>query len=153
MRGGESGFPCLVLRTSSTGRSALLLADIDRCADRERQPDHLHLLASIVKWARGPKPTFEAVTSGDVSLDVYTQGDRVIVHLSNEIATSTMPARQARVIKSAPVEFSLALRGARVATAHARVASSAIDTSQSSDRLTVRVEAIDDHQVVVVDYE
>jgi hypothetical protein len=153
MRQPDSGLPALVVGESKSGaRSAMLLADVDRCADRERQPDHVEMLANLVRWAIGDAPSVAVETDGGVSVDVYAQDDRTIVHLANTVATFAMPARQHKVVPVGPVTVSLPTPPGSVARAELRVAGTPVETRAAGSRTEIRVARIEAHEVLVVEW-
>lgn len=89
MRVSQTELPAVVLTNSgNSGRVAYVAADIDRCYDRDRQPDHGDLLANLVRWtARGNIP-ISVEGPGLVDCHLYEQTESLILHLVNLTGTT-----------------------------------------------------------------
>jgi hypothetical protein len=153
MREPRTTIPALVLRAlSGRGRVAYLPADVDRCFGRDRVPDHAQLIANVVRWAsRRPMPL---VVEGPGLLDchLYRQRDRLVLHVVNltnpaafrPYATDLYPVGPLRVRVEKPSDLT-PVRARRL------VAGGESPCAIEGDWITLRLEPILDHEVVVLE--
>ena len=106
MREPSSDTPALVLPgvADGAGRVAYLAGDLDRCAGRDDQPDHLALLANIVRWAAGDAAPLEVTGPGLLDCNLYDQRGTRILHLGNVGTTSAVPGRQSDIVPVGPLQ-------------------------------------------------
>lgn len=154
MRHSSTRIPGLVVRESESGtKVAMLAADLDRCTARDHQPDHMRIIANLVRWAIGDKPVLLVESEGRISCNVYEQDLRQIVHLGNTTTTSETPARQNRLIPLGPIRVRLPLRGSNAPEwVSLRVSGREVPTSVDAHYLDFVVERLLDHEVAVVDW-
>lgn len=154
MRDTDSATPAIVVGERPEGRTAMVLADIDRVADREQQPDARRLLAGIVRWAIGDDPRVVAETPGGVAVNAYAQPGRTIVHLTNTLATTSIAARQDRVYPVGPVTVQVAKpdAGAVARAAQLRVAGGATVAEDLGATVSVTVDSVGVHEVIVIEW-
>ena len=148
--------PALYLKegASGAGRVAYVPADLDRLAWHYNQPDHLELIAALVRWLGGSPEVVAPVRvegPGFVDVHAYTQsagGERVIVHLVNLTHTNTWkgPVDELNPIGAQRVTIDLPT-GRRAASARLLVA----DQGAALDGATVIVPSVLDHEVLVVE--
>jgi hypothetical protein len=144
-------------RTSKTlhsGRVAYLPTDLDRTAWHHNQPDHLSLIASVVRWLGGPDEAVYPVRvegPGLVDVHAYRQvdpagGERVIVHLVNLTHANTWkgPVDELNPVGEQRVTLHLR-RGQVLASARLLVA----ETNAQVNGATAIVPSILDHEVLV----
>lgn len=154
MRTPETSVPALVVSDRGTSRTAMILADLDRCGDRDQQPDARALLAQVVRWAIGDHTKVSAETPGGVAVNAYAQPQRTIVHLTNSLATTTLAARQDQVYPVGPIEVRITKPGSASAVKDAtlRVAEAAARTRDDGDTILVTVDPVKAHEVLVIDW-
>ena len=150
----ETDIPAVVAGERGGARTAMVLADLDRCADRDQQPDARHLLAQVVRWAIGEDSKVGARTPGGIAVNAYAQPGRTIVHLTNTLATTTLAARQAQVYPVGPVEVRVAKPEASstVKGVSLRVAETQGEAAADGDGVLIRVDAVEVHEVLVIDW-
>jgi hypothetical protein len=84
MREPRTHIPGLILNNSAqTGRTAFLIADLDRRFASDGLPDHGQLLANLVRWAAQDRFPFRVQGPGVIDCRLYRQANRFILHLVN----------------------------------------------------------------------
>jgi hypothetical protein len=152
MRQPSTDIPGLVVSTRGRGRVAYLPADLDRRYAAEHLPDHARLLANTVRWAAGGNLPLEVKGTGLVDCHLYEQPGRVILHLVNLTSEATWRAPLDELIRVGP--FDVAVRvpaSVRGGTARLLVAAKTTKAALSNGRTAFRVDAIDDHEVIVIE--
>lgn len=154
MRTPETSVPALVVSDRGTSRTAMILADLDRCGDRDQQPDARALLAQVVRWAIGDRGKISADTPGGVAVNAYAQPGRTIVHLTNSLATTSLAARQDHVYPVGPIEVEIAKpeTTSTVKDATLRVAETGAHAKDAGDTIRITVDVVKAHEVVVIDW-
>jgi hypothetical protein len=151
MREPRTAIPALVLR-AGRGRVAYLPADVDRCFGRDRIPDHGRLIANLVRWAsRRPMPV-EVEGPGLLDVSLYRQPGRLVLHVVNltnpaafrPYATDLYPAGPLRVRVARPSDLT-------PARARRLVAGGESPCAIEGDWITLRLEQILDHEVVILE--
>ncbi|WP_147917217.1 alpha-amylase family protein [Ruania zhangjianzhongii] len=150
----ETDIPALVVSDRGDARTAMVLADLDRCADRDQQPDARELLAQVVRWAIGSGSKVSAQTPGGVAVNAYAQPGRTIVHLTNSLATTTLAARQDQVYPVGPIEVRVAKpEGASAVRAVTlRVAEAQADAVDDGAAIRISLDTVGAHEVLVIDW-
>ena len=145
MRQPKTDIPGLVLSTRGKSRIAYMPADLDRRYTREHLPDHGDLLANIVRWAAGDDIPLAVEGPGLIDCHLYTQGNRLILHLVNLTSAGTWRAPVEELIPGRPSEGDGAFAGdaGRTTGAPARLQCDAADRAEprqgnSRDRLHSR---------------
>jgi hypothetical protein len=154
MRESDSSTPAIVVGGDAGARTAMVLADIDRLADREQLPDARRLLSGIVRWAIGTGSRVSAETPGGVAVNAYSQRDRTIVHLTNTLATTSIAARQDHVYPVGPVTVRIAKPWATAVAGAASLRVAGVDatTEYLDDAVTVTVDSVSVHELIVIDW-
>jgi hypothetical protein len=153
MRVPSTDIPGIVLSERGSGRVAYLPADLDRRYASEHLPDHARLLGNIARWAaRGDLP-LEFSGTGLIDSHLYEQPGRLILHLVNLTSEATWRAPLDELIRVGP--FDVTVMHERLASAAGSVrllvAGQTAKAALSNDRAAFRVNAIDDHEVVVIE--
>ena len=152
MREPQTGIPGLVVSRPGASRVAYLPADLDRRHAAEHLPDHARLLASVVRWAAGSTIPLEVKGTGLVDCHLYAQPGRLILHLVNLTSEATWRAPLDELIRVGPFEVSVLVpAGMGKPGAQLLVSGGRPPVAVTNGRAVFRVEAIDDHEVVVVE--
>ncbi|WP_164730551.1 alpha-amylase family protein [Pelagibacterium montanilacus] len=155
MRDPRTDIPAITMRTTSAGgRLIWFIADLDRCFARDELPDHARLIANAVKWAIGGHPAVDLHGgNGLVSPTLYCQPGRSILHLNHRLTTSPIPGRQHTLVASGPLSVRIkAPDGKTAAAARLRVADTDVTPAMENGYAEVDIEAVTDHEVVVIDW-
>ena len=152
MREPKSSTPAITVKTSPAGgKMVWFIADLDRCYGRDANPDHAQIIANAVNLAlEGNRKIELSGTYGVITAELYEQDGRKIVHLNNRLLLSNVPGRQYDLIPIGPVEVRLAVAG-KPAKAELRVAGKSVTGKQEGGIFSFVVDAILDHEVVVVE--
>ena len=152
MREPKSNTPAITLKTASSGGKLIwFVADLDRCFGRDANPDHALIIANAVNYAIGDERKVElSSTHGVISAELYRQGGRKILHLNNRLLLSNVPGRQYDLVPIGPVTVRLRIEKAP-AKIDLRVGGKTVEGKTDGNYVTFVVDAIADHEVVVVD--
>jgi hypothetical protein len=127
------------------------VADLDRCYGRDANPDHALIIANAVNYAIGDERKVAlSGTHGVISAELYRQGGRKILHLNNRLLLSNVPGRQYDLVPIGPVTVRLRIEKAP-AKIDLRVGGKTVEGKTDGNYVTFVVDAIADHEVVVVD--
>jgi hypothetical protein len=150
MAAPRSAVPGLVLRSvPGGGRIAYLPADLDRCYDRDKQPDHGQLLAGIVRWVAGDDIPITVDGPGRLDCHVFAQGATRIVHLVNLTGAGDGPMDQH--VPVGPLRVRVRVADSVVpATARLLVADTAAPAAADGEWVEFVVPSVTDHEVVVL---
>jgi hypothetical protein len=152
MRQPSTDIPGMLVSQHNRSRVAYLPADLDRRYAAEHLPDHARLLASVVRWAADETIPLSVTGTGLIDCHLYAQPGRVIAHLVNLTSEATWRAPLDELIRVGPFEVSVTLpAGVRGARAERLVAGGRVPVALANGRATVRIAAIDDHEVVVIE--
>jgi hypothetical protein len=151
MRQADSDIPGLVVgETGYGGRFAYLAADLDRCYARYHLPDHARILGNLVKWAVRDDLPF--IVEGDGLLDchLYSQENRLILHLVNLTGTSERPIDS--LVQIGPIQVRIFLSNGSTG----RQVRTLVDEQEppaivNAHWVTFTLPTILDHEVVVVE--
>lgn len=155
MREPRTDVPAIVVRENpGGGKLVWFLADLDRCFARDENLEHATLIANAVRWML-PKGPCVAIAGGlgCITPTLYQQGSRLILHLNNRILTSRVPGRQTELIPIGPIEIRLRVDADVTPPAEVdlRVAGTKIPVRSSGSELVFSVDAVLDHEVVVIE--
>ncbi|HVX42245.1 MAG TPA: alpha-amylase family protein [Mycobacteriales bacterium] len=146
----RSDLPALVLREAA-GRVAYLAADLDRCFDRDRQPDHAQLLGRLVRWVAADGVPLAVEGPGTLDCRLYTAGDRVVLHLVNLTGTVSHTGPVDEVIPVGPHRLWIRRpAGSTVSRARLAVRGEDVEPEVDGDWLSVPVPSIEGHEVVIL---
>ena len=156
MREPYSDVPAITVRETSAGSKLVwFVADIDRCFARDQNFEHATLIANAVRWMLNDRSlaTLEG-GRGCVTPSLYEQGSRQILHLNNRILTSRVPGRQNELIPIGPVKIRVRMKpGAKPpAEVELRVSNRRVAATASGSELVFSVDAVLDHEVVVINW-
>lgn len=152
MRQPATDIPGLVLSEHGTSRVAYMPADVDRRYAREHLPDHARLIANVTRWAAGDSIPLSVEGTGLVDCHLYEQPGRTILHVVNLTSEATWRAPVDELIRVGPFKVTLPAP-ARVAKPRARllVAGTERPVALSGGAATLEIDAILDHEVVVLE--
>jgi len=110
--------PVIVLN----GRVGYLAADLDRCYELRRLPDHGDLLAGLIRWSLAGQEWLQVEGEGYVDGHLYRQEQRLILHLVNLTGCNLWPAYLETLPRIGPLTVRVRVpQGRRVARAVCRV--------------------------------
>ena len=151
MRNPVTNLPALVLNESGErGKVAYLPADLDRTFGRSRLPDHARLLANLVRWSANEVMPFEVDGAGFLDCRMYQQGDRRILHIVNLSGFETGHAPAYEYVPVGPITVRIAAAGAG-AKVRLLVAGDEQDVTASNGCASITIDAIRDHEVLVIE--
>jgi hypothetical protein len=151
MREPKTDIPGLVLSERGRSRVAYMPADIDRRYAMEHLPDHARLLANVIRWAASDQIPLAIDGPGLIDCHLYQQPGRLIVHLVNLTSEATWRAPVDELIKVGPFRVAVRLpQGVRASGARLLVSGSSRPVRVENGMATVGVEAIFDHEVLVI---
>jgi hypothetical protein len=136
----RSDVPALVLGE----RTAYIAADLDRLYAKHHHPDHGKLLANLVRHDDIP---LRVDGAGVLDCQLYRQGDRHILHLVNLDQGGAWRGRLEEFTPAGPFTVSLRVSGSR---ARLLVSGDEVDVKEQDGWITVEVDRITDHEVVVL---
>ncbi|HEY0248793.1 MAG TPA: beta-galactosidase [Gryllotalpicola sp.] len=143
--------PVITARTTSSGaRVAYLAADFDRSAGREQRPDHLTLIANLVRWQLGADEALRVTGAGQIDCNLYAQDGRLVLHLVNTGAASPVPGTLHEAIPTGALEIEISRSSIAGGAIRALVADTALAGEFGPDRVRFTVPPVTDHEVVVI---
>ena len=147
MRQPRTEIPGLALH----GRVAFLAADLDRRYARDGMIDHADLLANLVRWAAGDSIPLRVEGHGRLDCQLYSQGDRLLLHLVNLTSAGTGRAPIDDNIPVGPWDIRIrAPHGFRGATARLLVSAAEVPARVENGWIHFNVPVIRDHEFAVV---
>ncbi|MCW4459819.1 alpha-amylase family protein [Microbacterium sp. MPKO10] len=155
MRTPETDIPALVATEIDSGpRIVYIPADLDRCAFREEQPDHVRVIANSLAWALNGRGRIKVECQAPVNSNVYRRHDGFVVHINNLITTTSTPGRQADVVPYGPVGVRLRVDdGARIRRVVGLVDSGDLPFEIHDQWVTFVVPTIAAHEVIHIESE
>ncbi|TNC48710.1 Tat pathway signal protein [Rubellimicrobium rubrum] len=152
MRTRRTEVPAIAVRKGPNGsRLAFVLADLDRCYAREGAFEHAQILSNAVRWALRARPPVEVSAPGGlVAATAYAQEGRWIVHLTSRVVTAPVPGRQEHVIPIGPVELKLHADSLTGSDVELRVSQTRPSIEPEGSSLTIAIERVVGHEVVVI---
>lgn len=152
LREPATEIPALVLRTTGSGaRIAYLAADLDRQFARDNLPDHGDLLANLTRWAVGDALPLQVEGPGLIDCHLYRQPGRLVLHLVNLTNAGTWRTPVHELIPVGPFTVAMQLPAdVRPGTVRSLVDGSVRTLPAAADRLTLTVDRIVDHEVLVI---
>ncbi|HEX3813656.1 MAG TPA: alpha-amylase family protein [Mycobacteriales bacterium] len=149
----RSDLPALTLHErGGAGRVAYLAADLDRCFDRDKQPDHGVLLANLVRWAARDDIPLRVDGPGVLDCHLYAQDETRVLHLVNLTATSTHTGPIDELIATGPYTVRVRLAdGARSTAARLLVAGEKVAVAVADGWASLDIPSITGHEVVLFD--
>ncbi len=154
MRTPSTDIPALAVREIPSGaRLARLIADLDRCYDREGASEHARILSNAVLWAASAEPAVAVKGGlGQIYVNHYRQDERHIVHLNSRLFTRATPGRQDVLVPIGPVTVLFRPDAPADWSVSARVGKTWPETTMRSDgTLAITVQQILDHEVLVLE--
>jgi hypothetical protein len=147
MRTPSTDIPALVLSERGGSRIAYMPADIDRRYQREHLPDHADLLCNVVQWAVRDELPLRVDGPGLIDCHLYTQENRMVLHLVNLTNSATWRAPMEELIPVGPVRVSVRTNAR---TAQMLVSKTTRPVVVHEGRATFEISSIPDHEVVVL---
>jgi hypothetical protein len=149
-----TSLPAITVRESASGAKLVwFVADIDRCYTRDESFEHALLIANAVRWALAGRHCVSLEGGrGFVSVSLYKQEGRQILHLNNRVITAHTPGRQTELVPTGAVTVRLAVQAGTIAPAEVdlRVAGGRVPASVVGGQLEFEVAQVLDHEVVVI---
>lgn len=106
MRVPKTDIPGLILNNLPGGsRVAFMPGDIDRQFGRYNLPDHGNLLANLIRWSSKGNIPLVAECKGLIDCNIYTQPDKVIIHVVNLTSAGTWRQPVDELIPIGPVKL------------------------------------------------
>jgi hypothetical protein len=151
MRQPTTDIPGLILTERGRARVAYMPADVDRRYANEHLPDHAALLANVVRWTAGGSVPLVVDGPGLIDCHLYQQSGRMILHLVNLTSEATWRAPLDELIRVGPFTAKIRLAPERSRRVARLLVSGAEKTvSMEGEMGVVRVDAILDHEVIVI---
>ena len=147
----NSRLPAMVLREHPAGgRIVYFAADVDRLAGRENLSDHKRLLDNAVRWAAAGDIPLRVHGRGKLDCHLYRQDAGLILHLVNLTATAERPVTEVISVGPVTVELDAALLANPSGEVRRLVAGDRLTADRRDGVLSIRLDRIDDHEVLVV---
>ncbi len=152
MREPVTDIPGIILRETSAGsRIAFMPADIDKQYARNNLPDHGDLLANMVRWAVKDDVPFSVNGAGLIDCHLYSQKDRLILHLVNLTSAATWRQPLDEFIPIGPLKVSMKLfDGMRGKDVHLNVSNQKIPAQISDNRVHFKINSLLNHELVII---
>lgn len=156
MRVPRTDIPGITVReTPSGGKLVWFVADIDRCFARDENVEHGMLIANAVRWCVGER-THVALEGGlgHISVSMYSQGHRDIIHLNNRISTSRVGGRQHDLIPVRSIRVAVRARPGCKSPSNVslRVQGMSVPATVTDTGIAFDVAEVLDHEVAVIDW-
>ena len=152
MREPKTDIPGLVLKTTARdSRIAFLPADLDRQFGRFNLPDHGNLLRNLVRWSL--KDSLPMIVEGPGLIDchLYTQPDRLILHLVNLTSSASWRQPLEELIPVGPFRIGVNLQKKNIGkNLNLLVSKQKISSRVTSGWSHFEIKSILDHEVVVI---
>lgn len=156
MREPVTDIPAIVTRQTQHGaRIVHFLSDVDRCFARDGQFEHGLLLANAIRWAIGDRPRVGIEGGkGLLSVTLYAQPRRQIMHLNNRLVVARVPGRQDVIVPLERIQVRLKLEtiATHLPRVELRVAGKAAQARIDGDELIFDIEKVEDHEVAVIEF-
>lgn len=151
MRTRATDLPGLILNSTAGARIAYLPADIDRRFARENLPDHGDLLANLIRWTARDNLPLTLHGPGLLDCHLYSQPGRLILHIVNLTSAATWRQPIHELIPVGPLLLHIQ-PPQDIDTKQVRllVAGKSARAQRSGNRLTLKIQSILDHEVVVI---
>jgi hypothetical protein len=152
MRVPSTDIPGIVVSQRGRGRVVYFAADLDRRYAAEHLPDHARIIANAVRWAAAGAMPVAVRGTGLIDCHLYAQPGRMILHMVNLTSEATWRAPLDELIRVGPFDVEIAVpRGMTATASRLLVGGKTLKAAVSNDRAAFTVEAIDDHEVVVIE--
>ncbi|MGD0614884.1 MAG: Tat pathway signal protein, partial [Verrucomicrobiota bacterium] len=142
----------LVNEVRDRGRVAFLPADLDRRFGRDNLPDHVNLMANLVRWAAHETIPLNVEGAGFVDCHLYQQQNRLVLHVVNLTNTGTWRAPVDELIPVGPlrarVRLPTGVRGNRI---RLLVSKRSLKASVKDGWTRFDLPTVIDHEVAVID--
>lgn len=150
MRTFSTTIPAIAVKEHASGARLVWLAgDLDRCFNRDENPEHALIIANAVRWGLKGDPlvTIEGGL-GFISATLYDQRGTTILHLNNRLLTSRNSGRQDRLVPIGPLTVGVKASGA--GKVRLLVGDTTVDGKAKDGRVVFTLPAILDHEVAVI---
>lgn len=135
----------------SGARVVYFAADIDRCYGRDGLPDHRRLLTGAINWTLRAAPLIRVEGPGNLSVKVYRQQSRVIVHLNNITGSDPHAGLNDQFYPVGPVRVELRVEAGTDARAYLAVAEREAPLTRTGDGVRIDIDRIEDHEMIVLE--
>ena len=151
MREPRTSIAGLIMNTkTSRGRVAFLPADVDRRFGSDHLPDQGRLLSNLARWAVGGQLPLRITGPGFIDCRYYRQSNRCILHLVN-LTAGEASAPVDELIAVGPLKIEIKVpEYVRERTARLLVAGTKIKGSLHAGTLTLTLQSLFDHEVIVI---
>ncbi|MEO5593691.1 MAG: beta-galactosidase [Chitinophagaceae bacterium] len=152
MRVPKTDIPGILLNEKTgQGRVVFIPADLDKQFGRTNLPDHGNLLKNIIRWAAKENIPVNVEGAGLVDCHLYTQQNRMILHLVNLTSAAAWRQPLDELISIGPLKVSVQLsKGIAGNKIRPLVANKNITAKVSGGRCHFEVASILDHEVIVI---
>jgi hypothetical protein len=152
MRESHTKIPGLILNaTAETGRTAFLVADIDRRFGTDSLPDHGRLLSNLARWAARDRFPFYVEGPGKLDCRLYRQENRLILHLINLTSAGAGHGPVDELIPVGPITVRINLsEGLALRNVRLLVGGSVVRFSSEHGRVRFQLPSVLDHEVAVI---
>jgi hypothetical protein len=148
----ETDIPGLILSNLPGGsRVAFMPGDIDRQFGRYNLPDHGNLLANLVRWSSKGNIPLVAECKGLIDCNIYTQPDKVIVHVVNLTSAGTWRQPVDELIPIGPVKLRVKIPDG-ISGSNLKLLVSGTDGTVKRENgwCSFIINAVSDHEVAVI---
>jgi hypothetical protein len=148
-----TSIPAITARRLPSGATvAYFAADLDRSAGRESRPDHLTLIANVVRWQLGANIALEVNGAGQIDCNLYQQDGRVVLHLTNTLAPSAVPGTLAEAIPTTALDVTVRVPSlADGASVNGLVCGHRLEGSVRDGVARFTVPPVQTHEIVVIE--
>ena len=145
--------PQVFLGENGRSRTVYFPMDLDRTFWEILLEDHGRLLANAVRWALNEPPQVTVTGPGLLDVTVWTQPNRLIIHLVNLNNPMTMRGQFREFLPVGPQKVRLDARlGTRVAGSYLQVSGRKLAALESAGGVELTVPSVADHELLVVEY-
>jgi len=150
----RTSIPTLLTREAEGGGKVVYFpADIDRCLDLRKLPDHADLLRETMRWTLQQQEVLRVEGEGYMDCHLYRQEDRLILHVVNLTGCNLWPAYLEYVPPIGPLRIEVALpEGREVREASCRVSGERFDGEASAAGwCQIQLERLEEHALIVME--
>lgn len=133
------------------GRIFYFAGDVDRCYGRTHLPDLGDLLANAVQWAASEQLPIQVEGPGYLDCKLYRQDNRLILHIVNLSGANQNPGYLEEYLPVGPITISIRTDDLVPVSAQLKVSGKQVKLDVSSSWITVRIESITDHELLVLE--
>jgi hypothetical protein len=147
----KTSIPGIIINTmQNESRVIFLPADIDRQFAIGNLPDHGDLLKNTVLWALQDELPIVVEGAGLIDIHLYTQKEKVILHLINLTNQNTWKQPLDQLIPIGALHIKIKKKHALKGHIQSLVSSQRIIANISGDHVSFEIPSILDHEVVII---